>query len=149
MLAVQQKLATVDQLNGRGFHLVNRCYLCKSDAESVDHLFFKCHFTAELLSHIMKWLNISASFTDLPSLILYIAAMNQRKAWRYKLKSCSIGALVYSIWQERNARAFEGKELPITVLTRRIQFTVSAVLLNSAPEAIYDEVLLALDSTHC
>ncbi|XP_074298633.1 uncharacterized protein LOC141629551 [Silene latifolia] len=40
MLAVQGKLPTQDLLINCGFYIVNRCYMCKSDAEYATHLFF-------------------------------------------------------------------------------------------------------------
>uniref|UniRef100_A0A7C9AS09 Reverse transcriptase zinc-binding domain-containing protein n=1 Tax=Opuntia streptacantha TaxID=393608 RepID=A0A7C9AS09_OPUST len=38
------KILTIDNLHKRGFTLVNRCYMCKEDSESVDI----CCFTARL-----------------------------------------------------------------------------------------------------
>ncbi|XP_074306347.1 uncharacterized protein LOC141641589 [Silene latifolia] len=45
ILAAQGKLATVDNLQPWGFHLVNRCSLCKQALESHQHLFFRCLFS--------------------------------------------------------------------------------------------------------
>jgi hypothetical protein len=36
--AVRSKIPTIDNLHRRGMIVVNRCWLCKSDEESVDHL---------------------------------------------------------------------------------------------------------------
>ncbi|XP_074291768.1 uncharacterized protein LOC141618564 [Silene latifolia] len=40
VLAMQRKLATIDQLTHRGMHLVNRCVLCKAANEDHSHIFF-------------------------------------------------------------------------------------------------------------
>jgi hypothetical protein len=41
-MAAHGKILTVDNLRRRGMVVVNRCWLCESDKESVDHLFLHC-----------------------------------------------------------------------------------------------------------
>ena len=41
-LAVLGKALTLDNLRKRHLIMVNRCYLCKSDGETVDHLLLHC-----------------------------------------------------------------------------------------------------------
>jgi hypothetical protein len=36
------KIPTVDNLRRRGMVVVNRCWLCEADGESVDHLLLHC-----------------------------------------------------------------------------------------------------------
>ena len=37
-----EKLLTLDQVQRRGWSLVNRCYLCQLEEESIDHIFLHC-----------------------------------------------------------------------------------------------------------
>jgi hypothetical protein len=40
--ATRGKILTIDNLRRRGMIVVNRCWLCESDGESVDHLLIHC-----------------------------------------------------------------------------------------------------------
>lgn len=42
------KILTIDNLVRRGFHLVNRCVLCKVEEETIMHLFFHYLFLREI-----------------------------------------------------------------------------------------------------
>jgi hypothetical protein len=41
-MATHSKIFTLDNLRRRGMVVVNRCWLCESDGESVDHLLLYC-----------------------------------------------------------------------------------------------------------
>ncbi|XP_074266632.1 uncharacterized protein LOC141589910 [Silene latifolia] len=58
MLAMKQKLATIDKLNHRGISLVNRCVLCKADNETHKHLVFQCIFSAAIWHQVLHWLRV-------------------------------------------------------------------------------------------
>ncbi|XP_074299475.1 uncharacterized protein LOC141630585 [Silene latifolia] len=53
-LAMQRKLATIDQLNSRGLYLVNRCILCKAAVETHQHFFFQCPYDAAAWQSILQ-----------------------------------------------------------------------------------------------
>ena len=40
--ACSRKVLTLDQLQRRGWKLVNRCALCKEEVESIDHILLHC-----------------------------------------------------------------------------------------------------------
>jgi hypothetical protein len=46
--AVHSKILTLDNLGRRGLVLVNRCWLCETDGESVDHLLIHCGVARDL-----------------------------------------------------------------------------------------------------
>ena len=42
------KALTLDQLQKKGWHLANRCYLCQMHEESIHHILFHCAKTRTL-----------------------------------------------------------------------------------------------------
>ena len=40
--AIWGKVLTLDQLQKRGWSLINRCFFCKEEEESINHIFLHC-----------------------------------------------------------------------------------------------------------
>lgn len=43
------KMLTMDNLKKRGLHIVNRCYPCLREEESIHHLFIHCEKSSDLV----------------------------------------------------------------------------------------------------
>ncbi|KAK9723626.1 hypothetical protein RND81_05G013500 [Saponaria officinalis] len=70
--AYHGRLATIDNLQKRGFCFVNRCFLCKQDAESHGHLFFRYTYVCQLWRDLMReieWLYSHCLWRGLPGRI--------------------------------------------------------------------------------
>ncbi|XP_074307994.1 uncharacterized protein LOC141642901 [Silene latifolia] len=144
-MAAQNKLAIIDLLANRGIQLVNRCFLCKSAAESAQHLFFQCSYADGLLCQLKCWMKLNLHSTNICSILCWINARKRRKHWRNRWIGCALGSLVYFIWQERNLRAFEGKERDPQAIFRVIQFTTSSRIFSILPEHVRGEIVEALN----
>ena len=57
-LAFFNKIDTWDSLCSRGWFGPIRCFLCKEEAESIDHLFVNCSFAREVLVFLGNLTNI-------------------------------------------------------------------------------------------
>jgi hypothetical protein len=57
--ATRGKILTIDNLRRRGMIVVNRCWLCESDGESVDHLLIHCGVANALWNAILSCLGLS------------------------------------------------------------------------------------------
>ncbi|RVW93221.1 hypothetical protein CK203_022361 [Vitis vinifera] len=77
------RILTCDQLKRRGWNLPNRCYLCKQEEETNDHLF---------LGNLLGW---HGSFVG----------KRREKAW----KAAHL-RLMWTLWKERHGRAFNDVE---------------------------------------
>ncbi|CAN0875494.1 Putative ribonuclease H protein At1g65750 [Linum grandiflorum] len=47
-MVFHKRIATIDNLQRRGFHLAGRCVLCSNQSESVDLIFLHCDFAAAI-----------------------------------------------------------------------------------------------------
>jgi len=64
-LMLKNKILTLDNLTRRGWHMVNRCIMCKEQAESVRHMMQHCKFMKGVrreLQRRMLVLNQSTAF---------------------------------------------------------------------------------------
>lgn len=57
--ALKEACLTQDNLCKRSFQLVNRCYLCQQNSESINHLFLHCPVTADMWYMFLSILGIS------------------------------------------------------------------------------------------
>jgi hypothetical protein len=105
--AVHSKILTLDNLGRRGLVVVNRCWLCESDVESVDHLLLHCAVARDL------WIAFFARFglcwvmprSVKELLASWWTAGRTRSAMVWKMIPHCI---LWCIWRERNNRCFEG-----------------------------------------
>ncbi|KAJ4793535.1 RNA-directed DNA polymerase (reverse transcriptase)-related family protein [Rhynchospora pubera] len=100
-LLLQNKLPTMDNLQLRGFILINRCALCKSDCESIQHIFDHCLFSSMVLQQV---LNLSGTpQIQIPANLAFLTT-------DITAKQKEILAIAwYFIWRERCSRVFSEK----------------------------------------
>ncbi|XP_074313859.1 uncharacterized protein LOC141649057 [Silene latifolia] len=121
-MAVQGQLATVDNLQRRGFSLANRCCLCECHEEDHAHLFFSCPFSKHLWSSVLQWMHIIRPALSLhQELSLQVSMPTWRKHW-YLI---SIAAVVHSIWTERNRRIFAQERFSHSALLSKLKFQIA------------------------
>ncbi|XP_074288106.1 uncharacterized protein LOC141613269 [Silene latifolia] len=107
MMAFQNSLPTIDNLNLRGLHLVNRCVLCCSQDENLEHLFFRCSFSSLVWRNISSWAQVP--FTDdLSQVVNWFHASLRGNDPRSRCKRAGFLATLYYLWNERNDRIFKG-----------------------------------------
>jgi hypothetical protein len=103
--AVLGKILIADNLRKRKIIIVDRCYLCKRDGETVDHLLLHCDVASTLWNHVfsqfgMSWV-MPRRVVDLFS--CWWKAGRSRSAAVWKM-------VPRFIWKERNLRCFEDLE---------------------------------------
>ncbi|CAN1824179.1 hypothetical protein LINPERHAP1_LOCUS30677 [Linum perenne] len=101
-LVFHGRILTLDVLQAKGFHLPNRCSLCCSQGEWVNHLFIHCPFVHSIWSKISSRLSI---FGPLPasssSLILGWKGLNCDST-HSPLRKVLLHSILWQIWLERN-----------------------------------------------
>jgi hypothetical protein len=103
------KILTLDNLRKRQVVVINRCFICKKDGESIDHLLLHCEVAYALWCNILSRLGLSwvmpRSVLDLCA--CWCASGRTRSAVVWKMVPICI---FWSIWRERNNRCFEDLE---------------------------------------
>ena len=106
-----------------GRPLVNRCYLCCCNAESVDHLLLFCPITHSLWMDMLRLFGIDWVMSGLVEELLF--------CWFHWLGKHSSdiwhlvpGYLMWTIWSDQNWRAFEDEEKTVVQLLEFCQRTL-------------------------
>ena len=126
--ATWAKILTLDQLKKRGWRIPNRCYLCKEEEETSDHILIHClkaHLLWQLIFALfgIQWV-LSCSVREvLLSWHESFVGKKRKKAWKAALL-----CMFWALWRERNRRAFDNFES--TDQTIKISFFVSFLGLS-------------------
>ncbi|XP_043693130.1 uncharacterized protein LOC122643580 [Telopea speciosissima] len=97
------------------------CVLCKSAAETLDHLFFQCSYSAKLWKSILALTGYSRGpLTSWQAEISWLVTHFQWNTLLSKVRRFSFVVLVYKLWGERNNRIFKGGELTAGVILRQV-----------------------------
>ncbi|KAK9704710.1 hypothetical protein RND81_07G006500 [Saponaria officinalis] len=143
LMAVQNKLSTVDNICTRGLFLVNRCVLCKNILENVGHLFFSCDFSSSIWHHILVWIGFKRRAWTLSRELAWIDSRVQKRHWRAQWLQVAFTSSIYYIWLERNHRIFLGHEKSSLAIISCIKFYLCVRLLyrgRGPQEAILEAV---------
>jgi hypothetical protein len=103
------KILTLDNLRKRQVVVVNRCYMCKKDGESVDHLLLHCEVAHALWCNIFSWLGLS---WVMPSCVSDLCACRCSSGRTKSDVVWKMGPICYfwTLWRERNNRCFKDVE---------------------------------------
>jgi hypothetical protein len=109
------KILTLDNLRKRQVVVVNRCYMCKKDGESIDHLLLHCEVAHALWCNIFSRLGLSwvmpRCVSDLCA--CWCSSGRTRSAVVWKMMPICI---FWTLWRERNNRCFEDVESSMEVI---------------------------------
>ncbi|XP_074277812.1 uncharacterized protein LOC141601427 [Silene latifolia] len=145
VLAMQHGLSTIDNICKRGYCIPNRCALCLKACESQLHLFFQCEFSGQVLQAILTWQGITHAPLILNHELRRLSKLTGRGR-RKKWARCALAAVVYSLWQERNARIFTDTHATLEQLLHKIKTLVRIRLLSNLNSVNSEEIILALES---
>ncbi|CAN1807424.1 Putative ribonuclease H protein At1g65750 [Linum perenne] len=126
-----KKIATVDNLQRKGFLMANRCVMCLNCSESVDNLFLHCAFASRVWSLLSSKLSFHGPFpSDMRGFISAWKGMNCVSRFAPARKAI-LHAVLWFIWKERNARIFKDSTNSHSVVVRNIWFATGDWLSSS------------------
>jgi hypothetical protein len=121
--AALSKIPTIDNLRWRGMIVVNRCWLCESEGELVDHLLLHCGVANALWNAFFSRFGL---YWVMPRSVRELFACwwsggRSRSAVVWKVVPL---CLMWCIWRERNARCFEDLSRSFEELHHYFLFTL-------------------------
>ncbi|KAK4733533.1 hypothetical protein R3W88_007794 [Solanum pinnatisectum] len=100
-IVMYRRILTRDRLAKMGICQEKECLLCRSEPESINHLFFACEFSKECLKGVLEWLKIGIKNTNIDGLWRRITRKAKGMISRSLIKAI-IALLIYHIWRARN-----------------------------------------------
>nr|XP_016457810.1 PREDICTED: uncharacterized protein LOC107781590 [Nicotiana tabacum] len=115
-IALKGAILTQDNLCSRNFQLVNRCYMCLDNSESINHLLLHCRVAADLWHMFLSTIGIS--WTTPQGIKEAVESWSQWKVERTikKIWQMIPASIFWCIWAERNRRCFDGISTPNSYL---------------------------------
>ena len=140
-IAALNRILTIDNLNRRGWVLVNRCCMCGSAEETVDHLLVHCSIASQLWSLIFALFGVTWVQSGSVSSVLWSwsgshVGRSRRKAWFF-----APHCLMWLIWLERNRRTFQDVSVSVT----RLKSSFLSILLSWVCGRVEPDITFFLD----
>ena len=109
-IAALGKCMTIDNLRKRKIWILDWCYMCKCNGESVDHLFLHCPVAMDLWVMVLGLFGVSWVMPQ--SVFWFLACWQGRfgRHWNGYIWLIVLLCLTWCIWRERNSRCFEDIE---------------------------------------
>ena len=122
-LAVQERLMTQDRLAAWKQDDELRCTFCNLCQDSHEHLFFQCQYTGKVWCLMQEFIDKRFSF-NWKSIIDEFSKLKANRSIWSTMRRLVLGATVYFVWQERNARLFKDKERSAETLVQNIMDSI-------------------------
>lgn len=130
-LAVQGKLLTRDRLANWGVEVHDdQCALCGMARETIDHLFFKCQFSAELCYLGADWLKFRMIPTRRGEWHHWLGHISMQSPVWCRIWNLGVVVVVAMLWRERNARIFAHKRKTVMQLFFKLKHEVTVRALG-------------------
>ncbi|RVX07165.1 hypothetical protein CK203_053510 [Vitis vinifera] len=135
------KALTLDQLQRRGWALVNRCYVCQRHEESIDHILLHCDKARTLWVLLfsmfgVQWVLLATVKEMLSGWNGTFVGKKRKGVWK-----ASPLCLFWTVWKTRNKVAFEEEELSI----QRLKSSFVYFLWSETKRSIKDGLSTLVD----
>lgn len=118
-LAAHNRLAMGDRMLRWNPQAISTCWLCNTDIETRDHLFFECPYSKEVWNGTVRSLAGMGRIHQWGSVIRFISNGNQGRSINFLMRYC-FQVVIYAIWHERNIRRVGERPQPAACLINRL-----------------------------
>ncbi|XP_039019830.1 uncharacterized protein LOC120151446 [Hibiscus syriacus] len=107
-MALLNKLPTRDRLPRMGISTDGICVNCSNSNETRDHLFSHCSLATDLWNSILNLNGMKTTYLSWEDMVSKACSSWKGKSLLTTILKLSWTAFIYSLWQERNQRIFQG-----------------------------------------
>ncbi|GJV54248.1 RNA-directed DNA polymerase, eukaryota, reverse transcriptase zinc-binding domain protein [Tanacetum coccineum] len=118
--AVQGRLTTQKRLLKWYLKKEISCSLCGACPESLNHLFFDCHYSSKLWRSLKKQAKFDFMPDNWDAIMAAMTHLRHNRSIKSVLRRIILAACVYFIWNERNKRLFTSDKKDSNDLTAEI-----------------------------
>lgn len=132
-VAVRDRLPTIDCLRSWGLNIPSKYLLCGTEAETRNHILFRCAFSCQVWSSFFGHLDLSPpnSFDDIVNWVRSSSTNPKHKLICHLI----FQAAADYIWKKRNSRLHTSVSKTIMVLVKEIQLIMRTKLSSLDREA--------------
>ncbi|KZV21120.1 hypothetical protein F511_35385 [Dorcoceras hygrometricum] len=112
-LFAHKKLMTLD----RQPYILDKTF---TDAESFDHIFFRCNFVNAVWTKILEWLGITYMQNSTALLKMHRRKLRGNN-YNSRFRCITIAAAIYQIWNQRNRCLFEDDSLDVLTVCAEVK----------------------------
>ena len=105
-LVIHDRLDTHDKLLKWGLINSMSCVFCRANVEDRNHLFFGCHFTADIWMRVLRLCGNFRMPRNWENEFLWVMGA-KGKSFISIIKRIAWGATIYHLWRHRNSRIHE------------------------------------------
>ncbi|KAH0650557.1 hypothetical protein KY284_030469 [Solanum tuberosum] len=113
-LAIQQRLATVERLQKIGIQVPMLCIFCDQEVESFEHLFFRCVYSNQIWTRMLKWMGNYRSIGPWQQEIEWVSQIAKKKTSQAEAICCTFAMVIYNIWKDRNTLRFKRGQVEVS-----------------------------------
>lgn len=108
-LVMHQRLKTRCLLQKRGMHITTSCVLCLIQDEDCEHIVFRCSFSEQVWSIVLRKAGLRHHHTNWRDEALWLKRVTKGRSSRATTVKILFATTVYYLWQERNLRMFQNQ----------------------------------------
>ncbi|WMV31905.1 hypothetical protein MTR67_025290 [Solanum verrucosum] len=144
-ITLKDSCLTQNNLMRRKFQIVNRCYMCLCNSESINHLFLHCTVATGLWNMFFSLFGLT--WVMLRSLREAFVCWSSWKVGKSVKQIWSLvpACILWCLWTERNKRCFDGTPTPISTFKARCLITLFG-WVNLSPVLSVDSFLEFISS---
>lgn len=124
-LALQGRLATHEMLRRWHITVPDFCAVCNIEAETIDHLFFKCPLSAQLWQKALTVMQMSRAIRTWEEEWQIAVAAARKNSSRSRLYVQFFTEVVYAIWLNRNSKVFRSCNTDVRCIMSDVMFRVA------------------------
>ena len=108
------------------------------------HVFFHCHVSLDVWSHIMDWMGMGRRLSSLDRVLRWLKKVAKGSTWQCIVKHMALGSTVYYLWEACKRLVFEDSQPIVECIIRRIKTCVYKTIFTLYPYVLVQFESLAM-----